>query len=453
MSLTRTVPCFNVDVADLREGGLAMKLELDVFNVKDVQFAEETAISDRILYISHNELQDLLQQDERLTKVDIELTHPGQSCRILQVADVIEPRAKTRGTIEDFPGALGKIEKVGEGSTCVLRGVAVVINDQTEASELGDSDDAMGNIIDMSGPGAEFSLYAKTHNVVVMPYPADGISREGYRIAIKLAGLKAAAYLAQAAKELEPDEVEVYDLPPLTKATKGMETLPKVGYIFQICCTSYPGTVGEPILYGDNVRLLLPTIIHPNEVFDGAIVNPYGGGGIGMETYVIQNHPVIKDLYRRHGKDLCFVGVILTVSRYTEPERERSVVMACNLAKSLLGADGVVITKVSSGAPDIDVAQTAQRCEELGVKAVLIMFDRSLASETGTVFNLPRANAIVTTANSWAILSLPAVGRTIGRPVVLSSGGSSDGEVKKPLRWIRGGLDQLGHSKIMSVRY
>jgi len=435
-----------------------MRLELDILNIKDVQFADKTEVSEGVLHINRGELQELLQEDKRLSRVDIELAHPGESCRILQVADIIEPRAKTRGSGEDFPGALGKVGTAGEGSTCVLRGVAVVLSNQGEAQELAEAEDAIGYIIDMSGPGAECSLYAKTHNVVVLPYPVDGASHDDYKIALKIAGLKTAVYLAQAGKELKPDEVEVYDLPPLTEVSKGTEDLPKVGYIFQVYCTSFPARSGEPVLYGDNIRLLLPTIIHPNEVLDGAIVTPYECRG--TETYVVQNHPVITELYRKHGKELCFVGVIITVSRITEPERERSVAMASSLAKSFLGADGVIITKASSGAPDIDAAQTAQRCEELGVKAVLIMFDGSspadLASgmESSVVFNLPGANAIVNTGNHfWHILDLPAVERTIGKPVILPSGVSSDGKLRKGLNWIKGGLDQEGHSKIMSVRY
>ena len=435
-----------------------MRLELDILNINDVQFAEKTIIRDRVLYIHRQGLQELLQQDKRLSKVDIELAHPGESCRILQIADVVEPRAKTKGSGEDFPGALGKQGTVGEGNTCVLRGVAVVINNQSEMHDMPEAEDPMGDIIDMSGPGAELSLYAKTHNVVVLPYPADGASPDDYKIALKIAGLKTAVYLAQAGRELEPDEIEVYDLPPLTELTQGMKDLPKAAYIFQVYCTSYPAMVGEPILYGDNIRQLLPIVIHPNEVFDGAIVNPYHGRG--TETYVIQNHPVIKDLYRRHGKELCFVGVVLTVSRYTEPERERSVAMASNLAKSLFGADGVILTKSSSGAPDIDAAQTAQRCEEMGVKAVLIMFDGTSPTdlacgmESATVFNLPGAKAIVNTGNFfWQLVSLPAVGRTIGKSVVLPSGVSADGELKKALNWISGALDQEGHSKMVSVRY
>jgi len=266
--------------------------------------------------------------------------------------------------------------------------------------------------------------------------------------------LKTAVYLAQAGKELKPDEVEVYDLPPVPEICKGMEDLPKVGYIYQVYCTSFPAMAGEPIVYGDSVRRLVPTVLHPNEILDGAVINPYHNIR-GCETYIIQNHPLIKDLYRKHGKELCFVGVIITVSQYTEPERERTVSIASNLAKSVLGADGVILTKSSGGAPDVDIAQAAQKCEDIGVKAVLIMYDVASGSgvESGIVFNFPRANAIVNTGNEWLALDLPAADRVIGRPVSLLSGVTSNGELKKALNWITGAVDHFGRSMITSVRY
>jgi len=429
-----------------------MKLQLDIHNIKDVQFGEKTTISDRVLYIDHHELQETLQQDKRLSKVDIELAHPGESCRILQVSDVVEPRAKTGGSGEDFPGFLGKRETVGEGSTCALRGVAVVMSDQSEL--CGPALNGLGNIIDMSGPGAELSRFAKTCNVVVIPYPADWVSPDEYKVALKLAGLKAAVYLAQPANKLKPDEVEVYELPPLPEVAKGIEDLPKVAYIFQVYCTSFPAIQGEPILYGDSLRRHMPTLIHPNEVLDGAVINPYMG--MGIETYSIQNHPVIKDLYRRHGKELCFVGVILTVSHYTEPERERSVAIAANFAKSLLGADGVILTRSSAGAPDVDIAQMAQKCEEVGIKAVLIMYEiQDTVSDAGggVVFNLPKAGAIIDTGCPLVKVTLPSMERIIGRPVTLPTGIPASGEMTGLAIFLSGAVGQLGDSNKVTVRY
>ena len=176
-----------------------MKLELEIHEVNDIEFSEKTEIKEGTLYINHQELQNLLQQDKRLEKVDIELARPGESCRILQVSDVIEPRIKIGGDAEDFPGALGKQGTAGMGRTCVLRGPAIILSNQGDPKLLPEGEDAMGNIIDMSGPGAAFSLFARTCNIVLLPYPAETISHNSYRLALKLAGLKAAVYLAKSA--------------------------------------------------------------------------------------------------------------------------------------------------------------------------------------------------------------------------------------------------------------
>ena len=426
-----------------------MKLELDILNIKDVQFAKKTTISDRVLYINREELQKLLQQDKRLSKVNIELAHPGEKCRILQVSDVIEPRTKTSGDGEDFPGALGKLGTIGEGITYGLRGVAVMMSDQNELTFP--IEDQIGNIVDMSGPGSEVSIYAKTHNVVVLPFPADGISPDDYRVALKIAGLKTAVYLAQAGKDLKPDKREVYDLAPLTEVSKGMEGLPRVACIAQLYMNQFQTLEGEPILYGDNIRKLVPTLIHPNEILDGAIVNAYRGGV--NETYIFQQHPVIKELYRRHGKDLCFVGVVLTICHSIEPERERSAVMAANLVKSVLGADGAILTKAGGGAPEIAMAQTADECEARGVRTALIMWQLHSADLGGALFNLPRVNAIIGTGSVWESISLPPVERIIGRHVTLPKGAPANGEIER-IKWrIPGATDQMGYSKLLSVLY
>ena len=43
-----------------------MRLELDIHNIKDVEFGKKTAISNGVLYINRHELQGLLQNDKRL---------------------------------------------------------------------------------------------------------------------------------------------------------------------------------------------------------------------------------------------------------------------------------------------------------------------------------------------------------------------------------------------------
>lgn len=427
-----------------------MRLELDILNIKDVQFADKTIISDRVLYIDRYELEGLLLEDKRFSQVGIELAHPGEKCRILQVSDVIEPRAKSKGGGEDFPGALGKQGTAGEGNTCVLRNVAVVLSDYSESTEL--SRDPNGEIIDMAGPATEFSIYGSSHNVVVLPRPADGVSVLQYRVALKIAGLKTAVYLAKASKDLEPDEIEVYELPSLIEVAKGLEELPKVVYIFQVFSFQFEPIPGEIVLYGGNIEKSVPTILHPNEVLDGAIVNPYRG--MGIETYVIQNHPIIKELYRRHGKDLCFSGVIVTIAHNNERDGERAAVMAANLSRWALGAEGAVLTKCGGGAPEVDMARTAKRCEELGVKTALAMWEitADASPESSTLFGSD-VDAIVSMGTPMVNIILPAVERIIGRPIIVPEAPPITGEIERMLRWIRGAVGELGTSRLITVRY
>jgi len=331
----------------------------------------------------------------------------------------------------------------------VLRNVAVVTNDQSRKGSKGPY--MPGKVLDMTGPAAKLSIYSDKHIVVVLPQPADGVSKNDYLIALKIAGLKTAVYLARTGKDVEPDETEVYDLPSPAEASKGMEGLPRVAYIFQLYMNQLGEIKGEPILYGDNIRNLLPTIVHPNEIFDGAVINALQGGV--NDTHAFQNHPVIKELYTRHGKDLCFVGVILTISHSTEPARERAVSMCAKLAKDVLAADGVILTKSGGGAPEVDMGQTASKCEEVGINTSIVMWQMVSNEAGGALFSYPNVNAITATAALSGPMRLPAVERIIGIPGTLPSGQSvSEGFMK--LHWdLIGVTDQLGSSKLVSIEY
>jgi len=423
-----------------------MRLELNIISIKDVQFAEKTAISNRVLYINRKELQELLGKDKRFSKVDIELAHPGESCRLVQVFDVTEPRAKMGGTGENFPGALGRLETVGEGHTRVLRGMAVVTIDYTAGSN--------GMLIDMSGPGVEMGLYGKLQNVVLLCHPANGVDRLDYLNAVGNAGLKAAVYFAEAAEDLPADEIKVYNLEPLAKVGKGMEHLPRVAYVYQIHSLQQPvpKSLNWPIFYGDDTRKLLPTIVHPNEILDGAILGGYTVHGI--ETYFIQNHPIVQELYNRHGKELCFVGVVVTVAQSTEPERERLAAISAKLVKSVLGADAAILTKIGGGAPHVDLAQTCELCEELGVKTALIAVDQSVDNtcKTALLFNTPRADAVVNVGSMDSLITLPPMEKVVGGPVTFRFSGSSEsaeGEINI-IPWVLcGAVSHIGASRLM----
>jgi glycine reductase complex component B subunit alpha and beta len=433
-----------------------MKLQLNTLKIRDIRFGDKTVVRDGTLYINLNELRAVLLEDRRFSRVEVELTHPGEKCRILQVLDVIEPRAKTSLGDADFPGVVSGQAAVGTGSTCVLDGAAVVISDYRERRDVGRSTDPSGEIIDMSGPGAEASVFGKTHNVVLLPTPADGVSTPEYHAALKIAGLKTSAYLAGGGKELKPDATQVFELPPLTEIKDGFEKLPRVVYIFQILTLQFDPIPGEPVLYGKNVPDIVPTLLHPNEVLDGALTSPIPA--LNIQTYQIQNHPIIKELYKRHGRELCFAGVIVTIAPNNMADIERVSNMAANLAKYTVGAEGAVLTKAGGGAPELTMARTAQRCERLGIKTAIAMLHMAAdISDTkygaATIFSMPEVDALTSMGVPFTRLALPGVERIVGRPGVSPEGSPIDGEIVRPINWIKGALCQLGSSRLRAVRY
>jgi glycine reductase len=429
-----------------------MKLELYIYEIEGIQFGQKTEISEGVLFVDRKGLQKLLEEDKRLGKVDIELAHPGDRCRILQVCDVIEPRAKPIAFREDAPGPVPP----GSGRTNVLRNAAVVLSDYREQGGVTTSKDPNGEIIDMIGPGADMGTFGKTHNVVLLPRGKKGIDNPEYLAALKMAGLKTAAFLAEAGGDLTPDRVEIYDLPPLTEAREGLENLPRVTYVFQILSLQFQAIPGEPVLYGENAEGIMPTLLHPNEILDGAVTSALPA--LNVQTYHIQNHPVIAELYGRHGKDLCFTGVIVTTAPNNVAEYERVANMVANLAGRVIGADGAILTKTGGGAPELVMARTAQRCEHLGVKTAIAMLHmgadiRDAKYGASTIFSMPEVDAIVSMGYPFMELTLPPVERIIGRPGPPGDGPAIDGELVRAIRWIKGSQCQLGSSKLTAVRY
>jgi glycine reductase complex component B subunit alpha and beta len=419
-----------------------MQLEMGLVHINNVCFGPRTAIDDHTLFIDRQELVSVLSQEPLFDRIEIELAHPGEPCRIIHVLDVLEPRYRLNGP--NFPGALDAVGLVGAGQTRVLKNLCVI---ETRP------DQARGrNIIDMCGPATEYSPFGATHNVVLIPYPANSADMDEYRLAVKKAGLRAAVYLAAAAKEMVPDKTEIYELPP-TAFNQGPKDLPRISYIFPIHSQQHPTHQRETVFYGSNIQGFLPTIVHPNEIFDGALMFSYSAF-----TYFAQNHPVIQELYRRHQRDLWFAGVVVTVAPVTIIEKQRNAHLAARLASEVLGADGVIATKIGGGAVDTDLMMIYERCEEMGMKAALIIMERY--PDTGITFVPDNVDALVTPGLTRDAINLPPMKRVIGGDTLLldntnpdnTNPGISPLPANQELRlWvgdIAGAISQVGASRL-----
>ena len=337
-----------------------MRLSIESIAISKVTSdGDKTNAKKGVLNVNIEELKQKICEDSRISSVDIEILSPGDKVRILNVQDVVQPRCKIGGD-GDFPGFVSKMQTAGSGRTRSLLGVAVAVsNPETSRVESG--------ILDMAGPAAEMSRYGKMSIVSVIPRKAAGVEERDFENAVKKAGFKAAVYLAQGAKWHQVDEEEIFDLdiPNLEK-----NGLPRVACFYQAYSPQFNfQAIPDAIVYGTEIGTMLPTVFHPNEVLDGAFV---GWNALkALDTYSLQNHGVVRELYRQHGKTLNFVGVVAATANMTADARERSACISAKLIKHVLGADGAILVKILGGMPHLDISSTGAECEKLGIKTAV----------------------------------------------------------------------------------
>ena len=425
-----------------------MRLELHRLNVKSLKFSDKTGFADGTLSVNKAELLSLIAEDPLLGKnLDVDIAMPGEKVRVMPVKDVIEPRWKIEGSGQVFPGMLSDVETVGEGKTLVLTGCAVLTAGKLVRFQEG--------IIDMSGPGADYTPYSKTCNVVLVLEPSDpNMDKHDYEKACRMAGLKAAAYLAKSCAGVKADTVDVYEQANIREGMNSFPELPKVGYLYML---QTQGLLHDTYLYGVDVKRILPTIISPLEVMDGAIVS---GNCVSAcdknSTYSHQNNPVIADMLKRHGKDFNFVACIVTNENVTLADKRRSSSYATKLA-AMLGLDGLVITEEGFGNPDADLIMNCWKAERLGIKTALLTDE--YAGQDGASQSLadscPEGNACVTAGNANEVIHLPAMEKVIGyaEEANVIAGGwngslADDGSITVELQAITGATSELGYTRL-----
>lgn len=370
-----------------------MQLKLAIHRITTIHFGSKTSLDESTLVVDAEELRRVLLEDPSLAGAAFEIVQPGESCRAAPVFDIVEPRAKGPDSSPDFPGILGPPQTAGMGTTHVLAGMAVTVLRETGA---GDSRGAPGYVLEMSGGPASGSKYASLHHVIVIPRTKPGLPGHAQQKAYRLAGLKTAVYLAQAALEKPP--VLRHSFESVDPGAGNREGLSRVAYIGQIFSRQRRPELGEQILYGADTAGMLPVVLHPDEWLDGAVVPSYHNSLGGAETYFYQNHPVISELYRRHHeRALNFVGTVATIAAADNFDRDRNCRFAANLARWSLKADAAVLTKFGGGVPHADLAETARLLEGMGIKTVVQVTDlaRDRRVESALLFNFPEVNAIV----------------------------------------------------------
>jgi sarcosine reductase len=195
---------------------------------------------------------------------------------------------------------------------------------------------------------------------------------------------------------------------------------------------------------------------------DGAIVSGNCVSACDKNTtYVHQNNPVIEELYERHGKDINFLGVIITNENVTLADKQRSSDYAVKLAEYMT-LDGAIVTEEGFGNPDADLIMLCRKLEEKGIKTVLITDE--YAGRDGASQSLadadPRADAVVTAGNANELIVLPPMKKIIGLvdAAGIIAGGSQkslkkDGSIEIELQAITGATSEIGFTKMSAATY
>lgn len=423
-----------------------LKLELGYIFIKDIQFAEKSKVENGTLYVNKEEVKAIILEDQNFKSADVELAKPGESVRIMPVKDVIEPRVKVEGPGGIFPGMVSKVETVGSGKTNVLKGAAVITTGKIVGFQEG--------IIDMTGPGAEYTPFSQTNNLVLVCEPIDSLKQHEHEKALRFAGYKVAMYLGELAKNMTPDQVDTFETPTLVEGIKMYPELPRVAYV---CMLQSQGLMHDTYVYGVDAKQTISTLIYPTEMMDGAIVSGNCVSACDKNTtYHHLNNPVVHDLFAEHGKTLNFVGVIITNENVYLADKERSSNWSAKLAE-YLGVDGVIVSEEGFGNPDTDLIMNCKKIENKGIKTVLITDE--YAGRDGTSQSLAdadvRANAVVTGGNANEVIELPPMDKIIGHVEVADviAGGfdgslHADGSITAELQVITGATNEMGFNKL-----
>ncbi|MEG1744324.1 MAG: glycine/sarcosine/betaine reductase component B subunit, partial [Ruthenibacterium sp.] len=393
-----------------------MKLTRCYFDVKDVRFGDACALENGVLTISKDELRALTQDLCKAVKsVDFELTQPGENARIIHVLDTLQPMLKVEGEGAQYSGFFSTPYTVGRGRTNLLRGFAVM---ESAALPWDDANASSGllyprdAIVELRGPYAAYTPFAQTLNLVILYELNEGKSSLEYDNDIRLIGLRVSQHLAELTRALTPDAEELFS------TEEEHPELPGVVMVWQ--CQNQ-GPYANTLLYGMPIDDMVPTLLHPNEMLDGCVVSGnYVWPAFKVPTYLHVNHPVLLELYRRHGKDINFKGVIFCRSHNPSNwHKQRCASFGVKLAQ-MLDAKGLVMVWEGGGNACVDGMLTLQTAERHEIKSSALTFE--FGGPDGTegillVDDVPEADAICTGGSIEKPIHLEKVARAVGGDV------------------------------------
>jgi sarcosine reductase len=412
-------------------------LEVASFLPRAVELGSSVGWDDGVLRLDLDGLLAPTRGEPSFLGVRAELVGPGESVRLVNVLDAVEPHVKAGRPEATFPGALGDLAVAGEGLTHRIEGVAVISTSELAQSQDTPARDIQDGIVDMLGPGASMTPWSQTTNIVVSFERSPGVPLIEFDSVVRRATLRVARDVAATTLDRTPDSVE--HLEQVEPATG----LPSVAAIVQLGGES---PLYDTFFYGTTIRGRLPMTVAPTEVLDGAVTaGAYHWAALRNPTAFYQRNRLLLELLAAHGSRIDFRGVVLTRAYYMSAEDKwRNALLAAKLARQL-GAEGAILTTDAGGNSHTDTMLTCRACEQLGVRTAVIM-----AEMGGLTDRVPEADSIVSVGNSDELVAEWRPDRVVGGSALVD-GRPSDDAGPIPLRNYLGAANQMGQMSITAV--
>lgn len=400
-----------------------MKLEIGNFYVKDIVFGKQLSFDNGVLTINKEEALAFIREDERITEADLYIAKPGDRIRLCPVKEAIEPRVRLDGR-GLFPGYTSELAPAGNGVLHALKNCSVLV----VGRHWGGFQDG---IIDMSGEGQKLTYFGRLNNVVLVADTNEDFEKHEQQKkndALRRAGHKLAEFIGSCVKELEPEDRDVYETTPMIRRGEEVEKLPSVVYVMQ--AQSQMEAMGyNDLVYGWDTNHMLPTVMSPTEILDGAIVSgSFMPVSSKWSTYDMQNTPNLRALMDAHGKTINFLGVIMSNLNVALEQKDRAAIYVAQIAVSL-GANGAVVAEEGYGNPDADFVGCLVALEDAGVKTVGVTNESTGRDGKGQplVTLDEKCDAIVSCGNVGELIELPPMETVLGELEALGRDGNSGG--------------------------
>jgi glycine reductase len=216
----------------------------------------------------------------------------------------------------------------------------------------------------------------------------------------------------------------------------------------------------DTLVYGKDVGGFIPTVINPLSAIDGGIeclscrISAHR-----PSTFYHQNNPSIIEALRRHGKELNFAGVLISLHENMQSLKEKNAFMCFELMKNLR-LNCAAIIEENKGNPDVDLMLVCRLAEKAGIKIVLLT-DESAGEDglsQGMADIIPEADAIVTNGNCNFLINIKPMGKVIGDSTYFGKiSGTSyeslqpDGSYNVELLCIPSACNQMGYSALSCI--